>query len=449
MVSDFAIDLQWTASLCPQEGRDEIRHTASQLTMTLKGSVVTKNEDDWARSVKDYALVSLYPVALWFASSWWRILYEPSPENSRTAEWRMNHELIAAGYGYIWPNICFASDGVNLSVQAFSSLSEIYGPTRYLVSEQAVVALPDFKRTLGGFIRTVIARLELYGLFETDLQVIWKEVAEEENDSVKSEFRRLEACLGFDPDTAPKEFVEDLLSLSKDVGIAGLTEVACSRPFDENQIKHIQDILRLSRRNDVGIVGKIDLRERMECVRERMNDQKSTPWELGWRIARAFRKDAGWYNRPLKDEDLESVLNIPARHLLGEKLQEYYPSVGLGIRENGGEYIRFHFQKRNNRARRFEAARFMADSIFSRTEDKWLPITNAKTFRQKVQRAFAAELLCPIEELKKQFSCRNYSEDDINDAADYFEVSPFVVQGLLVNTQTVSKESIASYLNEA
>src|SRR5208337_4842513 len=68
--------------------------------------------------------------------------------------------------------------------------------------------------------------------------------------------------------------------------------------------------------------------------------------------------------------------------------------------------LKLLFRKKNRPARRFEAARFIADHLCAERRDRWLPVSDAATARQKVQRAFAAEFLCPIASL------RNYLGDE-------------------------------------
>ena len=82
--------------------------------------------------------------------------------------------------------------------------------------------------------------------------------------------------------------------------------------------------------------------------------------------------------------------------------------------------------------RRFEVARLLADSLVVPTDDRLRPATGAYTYRQKMQRAFAAELLCPVQSLVG-FLEEDFSEDAREEAAERFGVSPLAVTWVLVN----------------
>jgi Zn-dependent peptidase ImmA (M78 family) len=69
----------------------------------------------------------------------------------------------------------------------------------------------------------------------------------------------------------------------------------------------------------------------------------------------------------------------------------------------------------------------------AQSEDAWLPSTDTKTVRQKVQRAFAAEFLCPIDHLMTFLGDTGITEAALDDAADYFGVSPLAVRSHLEN----------------
>lgn len=98
------LGFQWEAA-----GNDnaESYHTMARLSLAVNGYSLTRNEDSWSRTVKGDVLVSLYPLAVWFASSWWRLLHEPHPGKGvrPSVSWRMAHELAAANQGYVWPTV--------------------------------------------------------------------------------------------------------------------------------------------------------------------------------------------------------------------------------------------------------------------------------------------------------------------------------------------------------
>jgi Zn-dependent peptidase ImmA (M78 family) len=92
---------------------------------------------------------------------------------------------------------------------------------------------------------------------------------------------------------------------------------------------------------------------------------------------------------------------------------------------------------RNLPGRRFAAARIVGDAIIARA-DQWRFATNYSSARQKVQRAFAAEFLVPIEDLDTHLN-GSYDEDSIEGAAEFFGVSPMMISSHLANTGHISR----------
>ena len=97
-----------------------------------------------------------------------------------------------------------------------------------------------------------------------------------------------------------------------------------------------------------------------------------------------------------------------------------------GVR-NAGDFDAFHISMSAKRpsSRRFGLARLMADHIASAAEDALLPATRLKTERQKFQRAFAQEFLCPFDALNEHLGypdAEMVDEFAIHDAAEHFDV---------------------------
>jgi Zn-dependent peptidase ImmA (M78 family) len=68
-----------------------------------------------------------------------------------------------------------------------------------------------------------------------------------------------------------------------------------------------------------------------------------------------------------------------------------------------------------------------------------VPVTEASTALQKVERAFAQEFLCPWAALDAFTNERGVDDDALSDAADHFCVSEFVIRSTLVNRGKVSR----------
>ena len=143
----------------------------------------------------------------------------------------------------------------------------------------------------------------------------------------------------------------------------------------------------------------------------------------------------------MSDEELASVLNIPADRLRRPAVATSRPHLGLAIRNGQQDHLKLLFRKRNRPALRFEAARFVAEEILTPKQESWLPATDTSTARQKVQRAFAAEFLCPIGALR-DFLNGDFSPEAIEEAGEYFGVSELAVKSHLANHRQIPFDSV-------
>lgn len=433
MTSDMTIELEW---LPPFQGTREIGWTSATMQIHFGSENATRFEDAWSQSVQQGARVSAYPLALWLASSWWRIRWEPLPSRIRLApdgvpadaNWRMSHELPAAGYGFIWPQLAFASDGEAVWVSCRRSPALSSEPVRYLSEFEAFVPAREFEQETDNFMDLVLRRLDSMG--QTELHTLWREVLAERADPAQSAARRIEARLGFDPDEAPVALVERFVGLAPQAGPGAADEIApvCagSHPTDT-----LDAVVNLASRP--GIPGRVSVQ--MEPIIE---NGGMPPWQRARRLANAVRESLRLGTQPLDDEALAELLQIRSDHLNGLANSLPHAPIGLAVRTGDREELKLLFRKRNRPARRFEAARFIADCLSAEPRDRWLPVTDAATARQKLQRAFAAEFLCPIESLRAYLG-DEFLPEAFEDAAEHFGISEIAVKSHLANHHLIPR----------
>jgi len=118
-------------------------------------------------------------------------------------------------------------------------------------------------------------------------------------------------------------------------------------------------------------------------------------------------------------------------------------NAAIAVPESENHY-KFIPRKKHPIAKRFELARFLGDYLLTEQPGQWLASTDLSTSRQKYQRAFAAEFLCPIATLR-EFLQEDYSETAIEDAAEYFQVSSTTVESMLVNNGLLSSPLPVDY----
>jgi hypothetical protein len=421
----FSITTSWTSA---SFGPAEIRETSGLLSIQFDKYIATRAEDDWSKTVQTSVRLSAYPLALWFAESWWRLLWEPALEGEHiTSNWRLGHDTSAAGFGFIWPRLVFESDGENMEVTSFQSTPTVTEPVRYLEGFNALISSSDFERAVDDFISLVVARLDAVGVRDSELHRVWQEIKDERSNPGASEYRRIEARLGFEPDEAPENLVNELTSLMSELGRDAVSEVApaCAGKDPEATFRKIINIADSS-----GVVGKIGEISKLTNAAKSVGNKGGHPWDRGRNLARLVRSTLSLGVGPLPESQFTDLLGLPPAVLNKNGASGELP-LGLAVRGQHGD-LKLIFRRHVHTGRRFEAARFLGDVLIAPKNDKWLPSTDAKTVRQKLQRAFAAEFLCPIDALV-DFLDGDYSPEKSDEAGEHFGVSPIAVRSQLAN----------------
>lgn len=423
----FAID-RWIGG---GHGPTEDTATRGLLRIEADGVCLTRNDDLWSRSISETVHVSMYPLATWLAWNWWRLSHEPpllAP--SLDFDWRSAHELPAAGQGYLWPRLSIHSDGESVTLESTASPLNSKEPVRYVAQTSVLVTVAEFKRAIKQFVDTVVARLGIMEMPDARLCNLWQEIAEEQASPDLARRRRYEALLRCDPGEVDVGALEALTSLEGESGPNAAAELAAALPASSVQ-QTLQE-LRAATMNGSGV--KCDLsRVANETTLARCRaigaDRARAPWERGYDAARQLRSAWKLGKSPLSTPAMESQLDMKANTLLVSSEPNGLPA-GLAVEQ--GDSVRLLLRSRPDRSRRFEAARLLGDLVGAPADDRWHPATELRTARQKYQRAFAAEFLCPVAGLKVQLG-DDRSEDAISAAAESFEVSEYAVRHQIEN----------------
>lgn len=423
------VELRPTRWVVLQGGDALERDTCAYLRFVAGGANMTRSSDDFSASITDDVLVSLYPLSMWLASSWWRILFEPRSLGPPSTEWRMSHDLRSAGAGYLWPIVRIVPEGDSVVVSSIPSRIGSKEPIRFLDRTDLRFPRSEVEGALASFIDIVVARLVSRGHIETELAALWAEVQAERSDPVLSKLRRREAMLGFDPDGAPVELLEGIAALEAKAGHGAAEELAAANRGDQSAgwIRSLEAALTAE-----GIHGKV-------ANLSIKPPPSGAPWTQGFELAREVRSAMSLKpDEPVANEALARLLGIPAAALEGRRKTPRV-RVGLGVRKPSDE-VELLFRRKQTTSRRFEAARFVADALLN-PSDKWLPSTDAETARQKRQRSFAAELLSPISTIVGRLK-GDYSLEAVEDFADEMQVGSTLVLSQLANNGLIGPEDV-------
>ena len=421
-----------------------VGETIAPLTIELDGQCLTRNVDVRSGSVRDHALVSLFPLAMWIASSWWRLNCEILPAESGNGpchDWRMSHEMAAAGTGFVWPSIMFFADGDMIRIRAGASRRDREASTSYLNGLSCDYSVPkeQFERVASSLVESVIDRIHATGCEETDdLVDLWKAISEERRNADVCRMRKLEAALGFDPEECPADMMAEAILLENRIGTNSFGELAGAyADLDATRLSAIRNLV--AQIDAHGIEGNLD-----KVLDISIEDRNGQPRNIAATAARRLREKIENPIGELDDSTLSELLGLPAMGIDG-----WLPpprSKASAAHVGNANAIRVLPRKAHPVARRFELARFIGDYVCGANGSSrpfWLVTADLSTTRQEFQRAFAAEFLCPFHSLAGYLN-NDYSAPALEDAADRFRVDTTTVESLLADNGCISRYALES-----
>ncbi|MCK9231149.1 MAG: hypothetical protein RBS58_00025 [Syntrophales bacterium] len=434
MSRNFDISFDWL----PRESDNPlVRYTLADIHMSLGDFCITELSDVFAKTVRKGPRVSAYAMAIWFASNWWRLRWEP--ERSRDISWLMSHKLAAAGGGYCWPDLSFSSDGEAMTIQNETTPAEGGGPVRYLQRVNLDMPVAEFESAVDAFIDAVINRVASKAPSEAELKGLWDEVLQERHDPSLAVWRKLEALIGSDPDEAPEELVASLLDMKRDYGAGAIEEmaVACREKAGEEVAWLWSEARRLA--FPVRMAGAAELRELIHAA----VPPSPVSWRRAGEAARQARMFWSMKKGPVANKILAEILSLRTGKLEYVKAKSAPVNAGFRTRDSVEE-IGVFISKMSMTGRRFSLARIIGDNLMAAPGERLLPVCETKTQRQKFQRAFAQEFLCPFKDLMEYLGDDAPSDTAIENAAEHFKVSPLLVRTTLVNNSLLDRDCLAS-----
>jgi hypothetical protein len=412
-----------------------LQWTSASIRINLYDHNITYNVNNESKSTNEDVKLAMYPLALWFARSWWRLLYETASiqgTKQKNPYWRLAHEIQSAGNGYIWPDITFVSDGKSMQILSNKTqYSNEISTINFLYDFFSVVPLQNFIDEVTNCIENVLDRIESVKIKDDikELYTHWQSILEELNDSAASHYRKIEAMLGYNPDEADVDIIEKFIKESSAFG-TGLDEEIASIINNENK-DAFKKMKELAQNDHVAIRGKFNLQK---FPINSISTNEYRPWEIGGQLAVSVREFCGNSNDIIDDKILCDLIGVTSNALF-EDIKISSTTLGIVNREDNSSKL--FFRGNSKLARRFNVSRIIADMIIANKNNIWLPVSNSGTWRQKVQRAFAGEFLCPVDNLL-EFLDGQYDEDSIAAAAEHFSVNESVPRTHLFNKKILT-----------
>jgi hypothetical protein len=429
MPTSWSISAEWESL---DSGSPEERACFAALSIQAHEMWLTEGLDLLANSVRKAPRLSAYHLSEWIVWNWWRLRWEPRSTIIR--DWSSAHRLSTIGGGYIWPNITIFSDGERIALIAKPTEERPQTPFRYLSDAAAVIQASEFETGTESFIDQVLERLDTEELPESNLRTIWQSVLDERRTPAVARARKLEALSGHEPDECDPDILKRLIDDSDTLGADAIDEIAADQSTS-GTIPTAQDL------RDIAATSGFDTNPRDAA---RLTSGSGLPrlgqvpaWRLGSAAASALRVQERLDNRPVSNERLASMAGAPSVVLSDKKRGE---NISFAIDENpkqGRVVLRSKWQT----GRRFELARILGDRVARQQHGRLFPATRSYTYRQKLQRSFAAEFLSPFETVDDMLA-GDYSMENQQEIAEHFDVSPMTIRTLLVNHRRIERDGL-------
>ncbi len=395
--------------------------------MFIGSDCLTLVEDRDSGSSRRSIFAPLYPLAEWAVYNWWFLLYHSRPARPGPARTllspRDKHCVRSAGDGFLWPNLEIVPEGreTRLRWSRDRTLDE-FAPIKYLTEGEAILSTGDVERTLTHLVTSVLDRLVEQKETGTSLEKEWEALNGLGPD--EREYCIAAAKLGLDPFAETDQYETSIIEAARRLPREILSDFF--HAVDPRQIRQAVDWITEA---TSGLIAG-DPSEEIRSVRTALASSPApdgdTPWRLGWRQARVARQALGLGD----DSRLDIERYVPARLRAG--IDSRLQAVGVAP----GDSVRPTIVL--GRAAAASGTKFIQGRALwhrlTKDESTFL-ITKSYTDLQKVERAFAAELLAPVEGIRTKLPvpASEALEEDLGFVAEHFGVSPILIEHQIEN----------------
>ena len=367
----------------------EERATAAELMISIGNSNATLHLADGASGSS--IEMPVYSLAQGFALDWWRLFGSREEEIS----------LKRYRSGYAVPDVRMRFDGSAFEIRAEQAVYH-NPPVQFWAGQHEVLSRAQAESVLTAFIESVLSRLTARDVVGTTAALRWKRIQASLADPEERIFCEAAAALGQDPYAIGDEaaaMIERSARIFKD---EPLTEfLAGARGKDEQRLLAWIEGARsmpgyIARLNDLPAIAK-------QAARAKPAIGGDEAWAHGYKRARAFRSALH-----LADHDrIKSVKQLAT--CLGNANFRAKASVdGIRVlREDDDRGVMLHLRRRESgfaaSEQLFSLARGTGD-VACFPEPDIAPVNDLQhAYRQRCGRAFAAEFLAPVREVRSMW----------------------------------------------
>ena len=406
----------------------ELASTWASLLIRVDDTVITRVVDRRAQTVRDHIYVPLYPLAESLATNWWFLLHEVASPAKSDDTFTRRHALVSGRDGYAFPRLQVASSG-SRTLLAWTPDSLRWAKLDYQDENRIWVDRNEFRESCTDVVDRVIRRLLACGIEETFLQEEWAAIQAADQD--EAYFCKTAAGLGWDPYDLDDSQRRTVLELD-----GALDEAVFDEAVAVLDVAHLEaNIAAIRAALDPGNCTGVPL-DRIRAVRAALPPLSDvSPWEAGYALARELRRRLGLDGEPLRTTEAlsEAIHERPAQLVDAIRPRDFGAAelVNGVVTLNDDGLPAFALRHGPEHSRRFHFCRGLAEVVAS--PDSPALLTQARSERQQRGRAFAAEFLAPAETLRAKLPRPVLDEEDVDDLAAEFGVSPSLIAHQLQN----------------
>jgi uncharacterized protein DUF955 len=422
-MSKLTLDFEW---IDPAEAKGpELRATWARLQMSVDENAITRLIDNASRSVRSSLFLPLYPLAEWLATHWWLLFFEvETPGRSISEQYDLRHNLRHGAEGFALPSLTLQPMGERIR-SVWQPLRLDVQNLEFTASGTAYIPAVELRQTLADFIVAVLARLHQQGVEDTLLEQEWRVI--QTIDPQELEYCSAVASLGIDPYTLTEQERQEIVEVSARLPASLWQDFFALADFAAlpEQASQVLDALTTSRRNRANLEPLKSLREEV-CAGGLTHD---SPWEQGYRFARELRQRLNLNGEKLSSfSTLSRALSVQPRRLESAIIQiaSLPETFNALVTTNAVESPVFAVHLRREEATRFAFCRALFEYLTTPAGEPLL-VTRSRSERQKRNRAFAAEFLVPTALLREAIPSHIVGDEEIDDLAANFGVSPSVI----------------------
>lgn len=404
-----------------QNGALEERATVADFRVWLNEQNVTLHLRE-TESI-DHVTVSLYGIVEGLVHDWWGLFGGRDQETS----------LRKYRNGFVVPDLRLQFDGAVFEMSAHQCVYR--NPNvRFWAGSSEIMDRATAEARLDRLIENVLERLAASGLRDTSAALRWARVKASRADADEATFCESAGALGLDPYSLPNgdtAAIEEAAARFEGEPLAEF--LAGAKGVNAQQLINWVDSVE---RRAPSCAKVAELRAAVaEAVGRAPRRKLEESWKLGYRRARALRATLN-----LKTVDRFQTYSSLAVKLGASHAFELAESIdGLrALRSDHADGVRLHIRKAGSShaasTHLFSFTRAVGD-VACFPEQTRAPVNELKAaYRQAAGRAFAAEFLAPIDEVR---SMRAEGRDSIS-IANEFGVSVAVIEHQLENQERVA-----------